>query len=190
MIWRVVRQKTKPTVLQTHNIRVRKHRENPSNPWKYRVVKLKKFLILLLFLLPLVGKICHDTPSYATEQRWRMILNVPDSKSNTAYLGIILHRLEFSTMIKILFVCHGNQVREYNLQIILDWISHIYLILLSLSNIYDILIHRNLRTYSRFTHSRALYGNLHTLSVVLDGVCLYISCHSYGGGGFSSHWYC
>ena len=32
MIWRVVRQKTKPSILQKHNIRVRKCRENPSNP--------------------------------------------------------------------------------------------------------------------------------------------------------------
>ena len=60
----------------------------------------------------MVGKICHDTPSYATEQRWRVILKVPDSKSNTAYLGIISHRLEFSEMIKILLVCHGNIFRS------------------------------------------------------------------------------
>ena len=73
---------------------------------------MKNFLILLLFLLPLVGKICHDTPSYATEQRWRVILKVPDFKSNTAYLGIKSHRLEFSEMIKILFVCHGKIRRE------------------------------------------------------------------------------
>ena len=37
-----------------------------------------------------------------------VILNVPDSKSNMAYLGIISQRLEFSEMIKILFVCHGK----------------------------------------------------------------------------------
>ena len=51
-------------------------------------------------------------PSDATRTRMRAVWNVSDSKSNTVYLGINSHRLEFSEMIKILFVCHGNICRS------------------------------------------------------------------------------
>ena len=69
---------------------------------------MKNFLNLLLFILPLVGKICHNIPPYAIGKRWRGGGNVPKPLAKAAYLGINLYSLEFWIMIKILFVCHGN----------------------------------------------------------------------------------